>query len=92
MNNIKIEILMGLPGSGKSTYAKSKEDYKTYILSIDEIKDNTWNGNKKTYKELLEIGLNKINKKYEKIIIDGLFLTNEEVFNALYLIAGRYEN
>ena len=37
-STVKLEVLMGLPGSGKTTFAKSKKGFGVCILHLDDVR------------------------------------------------------
>ena len=84
---MKYIILMGLPASGKTTWAENykkvneKHEYGIYIINLDDYMkyDNL------TLKEAVENGIK--NEPYygniQEIIIDGLLLTNDSIIDVI---------
>lgn len=85
---LTLHIMMGLPASGKTTFAKKlHEKYGTssYLICMDD--DNTtYCGNKRSIKRLkhdcYSVSLSK-----EHLIVDGLVLTNEDLLNVIQAVA-----
>ena len=79
-------ILVGLPGSGKTTFAeeycrKNNSKYgnpKVNHIDIDKIKENSW----AKYKDTEDVIYRNINKRVINII-DGLFLTNDDIIRVI---------
>ena len=84
---MKYIILMGLPASGKTTWAENykkvnkKYKYGIYIMNLDDY----INYDNLTLKEAVEKGIR--NKPYyghiQEIIIDGLLLTNNSIIDVI---------
>lgn len=92
--NIRLEVLMGLPASGKTTFAeneKKKNPLKTYILDMDSIRNTLY------YKKDLDIfccvkeGMRRVTGNTDKIIVDGLFLTNQHLKEVIVAVAEYYD-
>jgi adenylate kinase family enzyme len=88
MRNIeKLTIVMGLPGSGKTTLAeKMKEESSSkdiFVLHLDEIREkhNFW---RKEYQalEYIRNGMEDW-RGQPHVVLDGLFLTNTDLFHAM---------
>ena len=92
MKDINIEILMGLPGSGKTHYAKTYDNHRAgvYAVILDELSDIRCYGRKHTMEELIHLGVCDVYRNAKKIILDGPFFTNEHVRIALHVIAQEY--
>lgn len=84
-----LHLLVGLPGSGKSTFAvdlvKNNSDF--YYLDTDKIREYYFK-NKTDLKitDVIEYGLKTLKryqKNYNTIILDGLFLTNDNILKTL---------
>jgi hypothetical protein len=97
MSKVEINILMGLPGSGKSTWRKRKEyeygihtayhcgcsfDCDDYLITPDDV--YTY-GKYNTVGEVVSRNLD-IDDKYEFICIDGLNTTNEQIQELISII------
>ncbi len=89
----KVFILMGLPGSGKTYFAEEyKKEHTLYnkwrvnLINVDQLIKKNRSGNK------LE---NVIAKEYretsETNILDGLFLTNDNVIRVIKCLPGNIE-
>lgn len=79
---------MGLPASGKTTFANSYTNHysKDKVLNIELDKQLLLHKYDKYDKSIaIEKIINDINTKSQYIIFDGLFLTNDSVFNVLTL-------
>lgn len=92
-NKKTIQILYGLPASGKTTYAedKAKESKPTRhsssnmeIISLDPLLKKAKNNDE--FKDLFAKEISKCKKNVSLIIIDGLITTNEEVKSAIEII------
>lgn len=86
MNRNEVHILVGLPGSGKTTYAEQQKNENSLILHVDDAVERIQRlGQSVTIKKALlyAMGDENVNLsytyRYEKIIVDGLFLKQEEV-------------
>ena len=93
-NDIKLKVLMGLPGSGKSTYADEygkKHSFDVCVMHIDDIKSEMWYNKDKTMKDFIISGLRLFKKGNKEIVLDGLFLTNEDVEKAIITIAEHFK-
>jgi hypothetical protein len=90
----KIIILMGLPASGKTTFSNSYiEKYKNNALYINldnYVLHHKYNKYDKSI--AIEKIVNDINIRLDYVIFDGLFLTNDSVFNVLNIILNRCSN
>lgn len=79
-----IHILVGLPGSGKTFFAKemAKKKSYTYIIDCDKLEQIY-------HKDFIKKIMNEIDNKVfgiysnNNIILDGLFLTNETIINVI---------
>lgn len=92
MKDVNVELLMGLPGSGKTSYAKARENQRlgTYAVILDELSDIRCYGAKHDMAELVRIGVSNIYRQAQTIILDGPFFTTEHVKLALKAIAQEY--
>lgn len=91
--NITVRVLMGLPGSGKSTFAEQhkKENPNVYIIDLDREKDYFWN-KKVPMEELLGKAIRTRPRKMSEIIVDGLILTRDDLYTCLDTIAPYFDN
>lgn len=92
MKDVNIELLMGLPGSGKTHYAKEHENHRngTYAVILDELSDIRCYGKRKPMHELVQIGVGELYNRAKTIILDGPFFTNEQIRLALSAAAEEY--
>ena len=66
MNDIKLKVLMGLPGSGKSTYAdeyQKKHSFDVCVMHLDDIKSEMWYSKDKTMEAVIISGLKLFTKR-----------------------------
>ena len=91
--SIQVEILMGLPGSGKTHYAKTHESKfnKIYTIILDELSSVQQYGKNTPLPILLSASVQRIKNYAHTIIIDGPFFTNEHIKCALQSIATMYD-
>lgn len=83
---MKYSILVGLPGSGKSSWAENQDEKDLVkVLNCDTFFNNTrirkmyWTLDDFIYGELMNV-----NRSYRnEIIIDGLFTTNDDVIKVI---------
>ena len=91
---IQLHILMGLPGSGKTTFAEEKlheNRNRTYIINGDNAYKTVTSSyvyqNKDKHNSLLYLLQNElksaIQNKFDIIYLDGLFLTNQNILDVL---------
>lgn len=91
---IQLHILMGLPGSGKTTFAKEKAHEncsRTHVINGDNAYKTVTSyyayQNKDKHNSLLYLLLNDlccaIDRKQDIIYLDGLFLTNQDILDVL---------
>lgn len=93
-----IIILSGIPCSGKSTFAKIKEENYTYIsLSRDEIRENFFqepyhycNFNEKKVTEIFDKNLNILLTNDNNIIIDNTNCKDNYLFDLIRNIEKKY--
>lgn len=85
-NYLKLNILVGLPASGKTSFAT--EEVKTQknarAIFLDEVKFRHFS---KTIEDTIYYGIRDLSGTYDTIYLDGLFLTNDDISNAIYTVA-----
>ena len=92
MEKIEIHILMGLPGSGKTTWRKRNENnrwgYNWYSIDCDNfLIENSDEYNFGRYNTIIDVIENRFEINPEKFMcIDGLITTNEQVNEIINLI------
>lgn len=97
MTKIELDILMGLPASGKTTYAeKNTKSPLDYLIDIDGIRDDIWmRGKNLSIEAIIDIGMQRISysarKRIQRIVVDGLFLTNEHIRQVVEGVAKYYD-
>jgi hypothetical protein len=103
MSKVEINILMGLPGSGKSTWRIKNTPEKSRRMYVSSFccDDYLWNenctynyGRYKTIPEIIKRNLD-INNNSNFVCIDGLFTTNEqmqEVINVVHTCLPKFRN
>ena len=94
MKDIKLDILSGLPGSGKTTFAKElgKQSKNTCVIHLDDVKDSLFYVKNKTIETLVQKGLCQRTKETNRIVLDGLFLTNQDLLKAISAVANCYNS
>lgn len=94
MKDVTVELMMGLPGSGKTHYTKSRENSRAGVRAVilDELSDIRCYGKKHSMPDLVQIGVSDIYRYANTILLDGPFFTNEHVRLALHAIAQEYGN
>lgn len=92
MKNINVEIMMGLPGSGKTHYTKEHENRHAgiYAVVLDELSDIRVYGKRHSMEELVQLGADKYYRYAQTILLDGPFFTNEHLRVALHAVAQEY--
>lgn len=90
---MKYLITMGLPASGKSTWAEEYKEskvtytggwnkqriYSVFIMDVDK----KFKSGNKSLESIICKYLNEISYKQDEVIIDGLFTTNEDIITIL---------
>lgn len=74
MSNPEIVLLVGLPGSGKSTYLKENEDrFKDYVIaSSDNIIQEEAEKKNKSYDELFEQMIGQADTQFKELVQTSL--------------------
>ena len=91
---IKFDILVGLPGSGKTHYAsfkKREEGDSCYVIDCDYLKENYIDLDYVLNDGMLS-GRIFLFEEHDHIICDGLFTTKESQKNAIESIIRSYKN
>ena len=84
-NIIELRILHGLPASGKSTWANqykkenNRRGYKVFVADTDLIAKKKC----EDFDDLLDDSINMYNTHDFSLIIDGLFLTSNDIVNVI---------
>ena len=88
---ICLHIMMGLPGSGKTTFAnelqKNIGNNKFLYVDMDSLRSSYWYGKDQDIYELLRRSVANIKREHTDIIVDGLILTNEDVVNVVETVS-----
>jgi predicted kinase len=89
--HINIELLVGLPGSGKSTYAKERANEKdTAVADIDAARERLFGSAKQDINACVREAMRRVKNNAKTIIVDGLFLTNDDRIKAITAVASYY--
>lgn len=82
MDKGNLHILIGLPGSGKTYWAKEQINLKTHVIDCDTL-EKVYKS--KYLKKISNVIDDKIygNYKNTNIILDGLFLTNQSIIDII---------
>lgn len=93
MKSTKLKILMGLPGSGKTTFAKeyAKNNNKSSVIHVDNIRNSYLYMWDKPLSEVIRYGSSYIPRTCNNLVIDGLILTNKDIADAI-IAATEYFN
>lgn len=80
----KLHIMMGLPGSGKSSLAdeiKKADDRNIYVIHADEEREKmcVW-GDRYEIRDYVRQGMDNW-RGQTQVVVDGLVLTNDHIFN-----------
>lgn len=88
-----IELLVGLPGSGKSTYAKERASEKdTAVADIDAARERVFGCLKQDIGACVREAMKLVKNNSKTIIVDGLFLTNDDRIDAITAVAAHRRN
>lgn len=91
----KVLVLVGLPASGKTTFAKdyyklnnkigrySTKEYRINHIEFDELFQSYRYDKFEKHVAIQKIVNDNISSNYDEVILDGLFLTNEDVLKIL---------
>ena len=94
MKNVKLEILMGLPASGKTTFGEQeqkKNSYSLHLINMDDIREELYYEKDASIHRCIEKGMsNRKNRNINTIMVDGLFLTNEHLKQVITAVADYY--
>ena len=83
-NAVKLEILMGLPGSGKTTFATSKKGHGICIVDLDVVKSRLSYRKDLTIESAVREGMAFCNASYiDTIVVDGLLLTQKDIVSVI---------
>lgn len=85
----KIIITMGLPGSGKTTFAEKYESDNINYCKVNHIEFDKYRENslgKRRSLENIYLDRTKDREDSEVVILDGLFLTNESISNLINMV------
>lgn len=95
MNKVNLHITVGLPASGKSTFAKEfiKKNPSFKLIDIDAVKDADLFLRKRPLIEILQSQIQATYnyRKDAEIFLDALILTNDEIGKILFEFAQFYE-
>lgn len=75
---MKVLVMMGLPASGKTTFSQlycNEKSKRINHISFDVLLARS--------KSIENVVADNVSSRYDEIIVDGLFLSNESVFNVL---------
>ena len=96
MSDIKLYVMMGLPGSGKSTEAdrlKSEmSSMTTHVLHVDELRSSFRYGKNATLRRMIDGELSRVCHKLHHVILDGPVFTNEDLFQAITAAAPSFHH
>lgn len=92
MKHVDVEIMMGLPGSGKTHYTKEHENQRAgvYAVVLDELSDIRVCGQRRSMEELVRFGVDQHYRTVQTILLDGPFFTNQHLRIALHAVAQEY--
>ena len=81
---IKLEILMGLPGSGKTTFAQEKNKHGVCVVDLDKTKERLCYRKNLTLSSAVREGVSLSGCSYfDCILVDGLLLTQDDVVEVI---------
>lgn len=97
---ITLRILIGLPGSGKTYFAKSLANNSTTVIHEDELRDTGFRiYNKNTGNRYPPMELDELQRTINlhtglwvnTLILDGLYLTTERVMEAIKYVSTKFD-
>lgn len=95
MYDIKLYVMMGLPGSGKSTEANrmAAEVPKSHVhvLHIDELRSSFRYRQNAPLRSIINSELSRVQSKLNHVILDGPVFTNEDLFQAITAVAPSFK-
>ena len=96
MSDIKLHVMMGLPGSGKSTEAdKIASEFSSshvHVLHMDELRSSFKYSKKASMRSIIDSELSRLNKTLYNVILDGPVFTNEDLFQAITAVAPSFHH
>jgi hypothetical protein len=82
----RLIILQGLPGSGKTEFAKGQKidsaGRDIFVIHLDDVREKYGWGSRYGVSNCIKDGL-KSYRGQGTILLDGLFLTNDDIYNAI---------
>lgn len=91
MSDIKLYVMMGLPGSGKTTEANKLAAQvpksHAHVLHIDELRSSFRYRHRDSLRSIIDSELSRIVTKLNHVVLDGPVFTNEDLFQAITAVA-----